>query len=418
MMLKFLKISISALALSAFVVAPAVTFVTADSAYAKSDNAGGKGNDGGNRGNGGGGKGGGDKGGNGKGSDKGGKGADKGNRGAKKGGNNGNGGGKSASSGSFSKDLKSFGNSIKNDFGSLFGVKKSNPAAAKAAKKSSKPAQAQMAKVKDAMHPSNLGKMNGLMNSSINAKLAHIANGQYATNLNSPVSLGAAVAVAGYQLRTTQAAVDTLAYGDAVTDAQTTLAGLEEQQILDAQEAVKDLTDADIQEAQDIVDGKVEGDVAAAQETLDNKAIADAQATVEQAIDDGAIDPDTGDFTESFAGDVADAENTVADALEGYPEGTDPVAAAEMTLDSAEENALSTYKGDFDSLTEAEQQAVRDAMYGALPQDDQAIADALAKNEAAETEMDVEGDGDDVSTDSTTEDGTDSAMAVDETSEG
>jgi hypothetical protein len=112
----------------------------------------------------------------------------------------------------------------------------------------------------------------------------------------------------------------------------------------------------------------------------------------------------------------------VADAVEGYPEGTDPVAAAEMSLATAEDNALSTYKGDFDSLSEADQQAVRDAMYDSLP-DDEAVADALAKNEASETEIETDGEGDDVSTDSTTEDGTtedgtDSAMVEDETSEG
>ncbi len=43
--------------------------------------------------------------------------------------------------------------------------------------------------------PRNLGKLNGAINSSVNAKLAHIANGQYA-KATGPVSLSAGLAVA------------------------------------------------------------------------------------------------------------------------------------------------------------------------------------------------------------------------------
>ena len=42
-MLNFLRVSVSALALSAFVVAPVATVVSADYAYAKNGNGGGKG---------------------------------------------------------------------------------------------------------------------------------------------------------------------------------------------------------------------------------------------------------------------------------------------------------------------------------------------------------------------------------------
>ena len=74
-MRKFFQIGVTSLVLSAFVVAPTVVIVTADTAIAKSDNAGGKGKGGGNRGKG---KGKGNDGGKGK-SDNAGKGGGKGN---------------------------------------------------------------------------------------------------------------------------------------------------------------------------------------------------------------------------------------------------------------------------------------------------------------------------------------------------
>ena len=204
-MLKYLRIGVSALALSAFVVAPIMTVATADYAYAKNGNGNGNG---GGKGNGGGNGNGGDKGGNGKSADKGnsGKGHDKASK------------TRNASKGNKAKGNKGkgFAKSVKNDFNSLkrnvqkhgiaglFKQEQKRTTRAVSAKPtknapaaSTRPAHRAAFKDKGALHPSNLGKLNGAINSSPRAKEAHIANGQYAKGTG-PVSLAASLAVADY----------------------------------------------------------------------------------------------------------------------------------------------------------------------------------------------------------------------------
>ncbi len=241
-MLKYLKLGISALAISALFLAPAVTvtLITADAAYANNGN--GNGNGGGNRG-------GGNGGGAGKGGDKGAGGDSnknakgnkgfgifkgKGNKGAKN---------KSASKGGFGKGLKDFGNSFKNDVGKLFGAKPKKKATTKSVSrpvKSSKTPKArssaaEFAQRKGTMHPSNLGKLNGAINSSPRAKQAHIENGQFMKG-SGPVSLAAALAVADYNKTEVVGAVHTLELADAFE----TIANTDETQLMNAEQAIKD----------------------------------------------------------------------------------------------------------------------------------------------------------------------------------
>lgn len=381
-MMKFLKIGISALALSAFVVAPAVTIVTADAAYAKNDNGNnGKGKGGGNRGGGNAGKGG-DKGG------------DKGNRG--KSGNKGGGKGKSAGSGNFGKDMKSFGRSLKNDLGGLFGKKKSKAtAASKPAKSVNKPAKAQVAKVKGPMHPSNLGKLNGAINSSPNAKAAHIANGQY-TKGTGPVSLAAALAVADYNVTAVEDAADTLG----LADAYAALVGTTADDITLAEETITDFeTNPETTVTQEDYDAAV--------------GLVEANTTVTEAEAAGATEPTTEE--------IADAQSVVDGVLADYPDETDPVAAAGLAVADAEDALLNAYKGDLaasddpDARLSEDAQNVVDAVRDANPTSAEVEASlaSLAEKSAAEED----GTDDDMADGEETaeEDDTDSAMIDDQT---
>ena len=203
-MLNFLRVSVSALALSAFVVAPVATVVSADYAYAKNGNGGGNGGGNGNGGGKGGGNGNG--GGNGKSDDSGTERSVKGNKtqsaktskSAKP--NKGKGVGRT-----IKNDFKSLSNNLKkNGLGGLFKSQKTQRSVTRSTNKKttngpvkqSKRSPVRNASFKsDPLHPSNLGKLNGAINSSPNAKAAHIANGQYASG-KGPVSLAAAPAVA------------------------------------------------------------------------------------------------------------------------------------------------------------------------------------------------------------------------------
>ncbi len=201
-MLNFLKVSVSALVLSAFVVAPIVTVFATDYAYAKNGNGKGGGNGGGKGDNGGG--------------NGGGKGGNSGEKGAKKGwGSDKTLNGtrtKSASKSHKSKSGSRLGRAVKEDFQALGrnlkqnGVKglfKGNKARTTTTRTSnasvaqSPRPPSRKAKLLDdgTLAPRNLGKLNGAINSSVNAKLAHIANGQYAKGTG-PVSLAAGLAVA------------------------------------------------------------------------------------------------------------------------------------------------------------------------------------------------------------------------------
>ena len=212
-MMKFLRVSVSAVALSAFALAPVLTVMTADYAYANNGkgggNGGGKGNggkgNGGDKGNAGNGNGGGksaDNGNNGRGGDKAAK--DQKSRSAKAGN-----GDKSRNAGkgfgrAVQDDFKSFSRSLKkNGLGGLFAGQKKEPAVAKASrsysapKTSNRPPSRRATYRADLMHPTNLGKLNGAINSSPRAKQAHIENGQYMKG-SGPVSLAAGLAVADY----------------------------------------------------------------------------------------------------------------------------------------------------------------------------------------------------------------------------
>lgn len=357
-MVKFLTASASALAVCALFLAPAamVTVISADSAYANNGNGkgGGNGNGGENRGAG--------------------KSGDKGDKSAR---NNGNRGGnkaktnkgfasfkglgnksknKSARLGNLSKDLKNFGNAFKKDVGGLFGVKQ-------------KTTRSYAVKEKGTLHPSNLGKLNGAINSSPRAKEAHIANGQYA-NGTGPVSLAAALAVADYQK-----------------------AGL-----------------IDVQNAFDTV----------------NSTSAEELADATGAIEDYETNPDT-EITETeykeavdLVESVADAQNTINAAAEkGITEDNIDAAVetAHVDVETAEDNLLAHYKGDLpppdddsDMRLSEEEQEVVDTVRASNP-DEETVGDILGTHDVEE-EI-TEGDGE-----SMTEEETDSAMILDEPTEG
>lgn len=340
-MLKYLKISASALALSALVLAPATTVITADYAYAKSDNAGGKG----------GGKGAGK----GKSGDKGAKG-NKGKKSAKASGKNWKSGksSKAKNTRTIQDDLKVF---KKGGFKALLGQGKNNKPA-----RSVTASKAATSKKDDPLHPSNLGKMNGFLNSSPNAKLAHIANGQYLSG-SGPVSLAAGLAVAKYEFEEVEVAVDVIT----AADAYEALNAFDEDEI-NAADALYEEYDENGNGIFDDEDLEaMEEDEVTPEEIADAEAVREAQ--------EGIIDPDTGEaYDEPTEEEIADAEETLSD----FGDDEDPLETVGDALDDAEAAALATYKGDFDALDEDEQQEVLDAMHDALPADED-IEDALAK---------------------------------------
>lgn len=400
-MLKYLKIGISALALSALFLAPeaTVTFVTAGVAYAKNVD----GNGGGNRGGGAAGKG----------ADKGRDNGARGNSGSKsakaegnsgfKGFGNKGGKNKSASKGGFGKGMKDFGESFKKDVGKLFGVKPSkNTASAGSTKnKAAKSDKAYAGKPeKGPMHPSNLGKLNGYLNSSPNAKLAHIANGQYMKGTG-PVSMAAALTVAKYEL-----GVATDAYADeyGFVDPETG--------IVDENAVREDIAEAlHLNDAYGLLDdaGVTEEDTSAidaARDVLDNPDVPDdspekvaAQELVDaydkvESYQDGGGTREANNEKVAAAGDIATAIDSVT---------------------MKEDEALAHYKGDFDDLSMEEQDKVRQALHDSLPQDDTAIHDALERYEEksmTEEEGMEGGEMADGEEGEMTEQDTDSAMIV------
>ena len=361
-MYKYLKISASALAVSALLLAPATTIVTADYAFAKSENAGGKG-----KGNGGKGAG------KGKGGEKGAKGKS-GTKGAKAGGNSWKTGktSKAKNTRTIQDDLKVF---KKGGFKALLGTGKANKPA-----RSVTASKAAPSKKDDPLHPSNLGKMNGFLNSSPNAKLAHIANGQYLSGTG-PVSLAAGLAVAKYEFGAVEEAVAI----QTAAEAYEALNAFDDDQVA-AADALYEEFDAN---GNGIFDDE---DLAALEEAeVSADKIAEAEAVRE--AQEGIIDPDTGEAYEEPSEDqIADAEDVLSD----FGEDEDPLDVAGMALDDAEAAALTTYKGDFDALDEDEQQEVLDAMHDALPADED-IEDALAKydTKSEDDDMDDGTDADD-----------------------
>ncbi len=347
-MLNFLRVSVSALALTAFVAAPVATVLTADYAYAKNGNGNGGGK-GGEKGGNGGGKGG-DKG------AKSGAGSDgKLNRKSRKSANKGD---KSKRSGRLGRavkeDFQTLGRNLqKNGIKGLFKGNKTKPVATSANKSTVKPVQKPQSKktkiVGDGtLAPRNLGKLNGAINSSINAKLAHIANGQYAKGTG-PVSLAAGLAVADANFNHVMGEDYTLSPAD-----------------------VKDIA-----AAYDYLD--------AASMTLEEaeKVLADEMANP------GVTDPE--DLADAQA--VKDAHDAIlnddGNAIERPTE--DQLAAAESVYE-AEASLLGSYEGDFseDDVLAAEQQdRVLDAVRSSNP-DEEAVKATLGATDSETAHVDSE----------------------------
>jgi hypothetical protein len=373
-MLKLVRTSICALALSAFAVAPTILVLTADSVYAKNGNGGGNG---GGKGGGNGDKGGG----NGKGGDSAGKGngfgKDKGNRGngnQNKGFAKGNGKGNAAgkSENAFQRDMRQLGRDLKG----LFGGQKSNrtSGAAQANSRSSAPkAQrvtksapvqsvrppalpTRLARIDDPLHPSKLAKLNGAVKSSPNAKAAHIANGQY-LNGTGPVSLAAALAVADYDFAQAQAA-----YSEDLAVAQATLS------LAEAIAAAQDTVNAGAPSQEE---------VAAAQAVLDDQLATEAEKqAAQQVIDDSAAFSNAENF---LAGTEAptDAEIEAAnDVVNSAPPSDETVVAAEDAI-------LAEYKGSFsedETLADEQQAQILGAVRASNPTEEQ-VETALGVDE-------------------------------------
>ncbi len=424
-MLKFLKVSVSAIALSAFVVAPIMTVATADYAYAKNGNGNGGNGNGGN-GKGGGEGNGGKGGGNGNGADKGGskgKSADKGvTRGKKDKSSNSRSASKGKSNGKSNKgvgralkdDFKSFSKNIKqNGIGSLFRSKDKQRTVKRAAYTKTAPVKsarppARVSKFDDkfdkgTLHPSNLGKLNGAINSSPNAKAAHIANGQYMKGTG-PVSLAAALAVADYDYAN---AFDD--YREDLAKAEETLntvAALEEanaiveagpptqMEVVDAQAVIDDpeSTPKQIEEAQAVIDEAAD----AAQALEDAQAVLDDPDSTQEQIDEA-------NKTIDAAKEIADAQEFIEDTETPTQEAIDEAnaiieegAPSDEDVVAAEDALLAAYKGSFSDdeiLAEEEQQEVIDAVRGANPSRE-TIEEALDRPE--EIEEDVLADENDV----------------------
>ena len=340
-MLKYLKIGVSAIALSALFLAPAVTvtLVTADAAYANNGNGKGGGNgnagNGGNRGNNDGARG------------------NSGNKGGKSKSNNSSKGfgsksskSKSGGNGSFGKGLKDFGKSFKRDVNALFGKKpaKSNEKQRTQTKtaNSSKP-------TKGLMHPSNLGKLNGAINSSPRAKEAHIQNGQYASGTG-PVSLAAALAVADYEYAMAKEEYDAAVGTAALADAFDTLDGVPQEDVLSAQDLV---TEYDTDEDGVLSDDEKQAAVDATEGTDDALSLDDLHDA--QSLNDAA------NLTE---GQEMPDEDDVASAREIVEEGEPSTEAVE----DAEDNLLAHYKGELEPSTDPEQR---------LSEDEQRVVDTV-----------------------------------------
>ncbi len=442
-MLKFLRVSVSALALSAFVVAPVATFVSVDYAYAKNGNNGGKG--GGNGNGGGNGKGSGNDGGGNGNSGKGNGGSKGSDKSASKGGNGwgsdksaktsksrsakaGKSGNSSKSKGfgrSLRDDFKSFGGNLKkNGLGGLFKSQKTQQAATKPTRKQT--AKVSVTKSKrppvkktvfklDPLHPSNLGKLNGAINASPNAKAAHIANGKFATG-KGPVSLAAALAVADYSYRAE--------FEEYVVELA---AAQEKLDLVDALEEASAIVEQAENKAQDLADARAvladpdaftPAEVAAAQDTVDaaNEAVqvlADAQAIVS---DPGSFTPEevsaaqkTLDIAEEKAQEIVEAATFIdenpAPSQEEIEEANNVIEEgppSEEDVIKAEDALLAQYKGDLpesdkpDERLSDEEQEVVDAVRDSNPADE-VIEEALGEP------YDEEDGEDDVTIDASTE---------------
>lgn len=377
-MIKFLKVSLSALLLATFAVAPTVLVLSADFAEAKNGNGGSNG--GGNGGGGGGNKdrggdsgskaGGGSKGA----SDKSAARSQSGGKSSKKNGifgkpKNGlfakkekSGGGAAKGNGKFKSDMKALGTQLKSGFG-LFKKKRTAKATAPVTRQQApkkavvrQPVTQQASEEvggKGLLHPSNLGKLNGMINSSPNAKLAHIRNG----NFGSTVGLAAAMAVAEFE------------FDQILDDYEVALA------------VVSDPETAELLDAFDLINGApTPEEIADAEEVLQTadpaseeyqqaKAIVDYPDTTEaKALTEG-VDED------QLRQDVADAQDIVD---QGPPDDSEVLRAQDAVLAS--------YKGD---LSEEDEEVVLDAVREGFPSEEEI---ELALDETAQEGDDEDGD--------------------------
>ncbi|MGR3804395.1 hypothetical protein [Marinibacterium profundimaris] len=358
-MLKFLRVSVSAFALSTLAVAPLATITMSQAAFA--DNNGNGGGNGGGNGNGG--NGGGNGRGNGHGGEHGnGNGAGRGNSG--KGQSRGNSGHGSASVGD---ELRSLGRNLKaNGVAGLFAPKGSDRSRATAGtpgnghgrqgtvkqvsrmapETSVRPVAPSVAIDPDVTLPRNAGKLTGALNSSPRAKQAHIANGSYLSG-SGPVSLAAALAVADYNLASTADAYDSY------QAAQSTI---------------------DLARAFNLVGNSP----TAAQIDAAQAVLADPSATREQrlAAQEVLDYPDTSAAEALIAGMERPTRSEVLDAREviaiGSPSEEDLLAAA-LSVRGAESSVLSAYKG---SLPAEDENDLLSAVRASNP-DAGTVADAL-----------------------------------------
>ncbi|MEP4389547.1 MAG: hypothetical protein ABJ344_12150 [Sulfitobacter pontiacus] len=408
-MLNFLRVSVSAFALSAFVAVPVTMLISVDYAYAKNGNGGGNGSGNGNGGDNGKGNGGGK--GNDKSGSKGGKGwgADKSTKGnktksatASKSGKSNNGKGLGRT---IQDDFKTLGGNLKKvGLGGLFKSQKPQRNVTRSTNKktervtvtkSLRPPVRNANFKSDPLHPSNLGKLNGAINSSPNAKAAHIANGQYASG-KGPVSLAAALAVADYtygealgRYETDHAsAQETLGLVEALEEANAVVTRAEEsvQELSDAQAILADpnaFTPQEVADAQGTVDAANEAvqELADAQAVLADpdaftpEEVTTAQETVDASTDTVQQVEDAADFIDENPAPSEEEIDEANNIVEDGPPSDEGVIDAEDAL-------LANYKGDLpnsenpeDRLSEEEQEVV-DAVRDANPPDE-VIEEAL-----------------------------------------
>lgn len=335
-MLKYLKIGVASLALSAFAIAPAVIVFSGDVAVAKSDKS--KGSNSSSKGN-------------------------NSNKGSSSKKNKSSSAKTEKSSSSrtvhtgSNKGIKSFGNKLKSGFG-LFGSPKKNKTSAR---KTVVVRAIPRPKNNAFDHPSNLGKMNGAINSSPQSKLAHIKNG----NFNGPVGIAAAYALANYDYE--NASVD---YEEAqklihelepLAEAYDYAAGydtaVEELARLDAEgvdptseEYMKVAAAADLDTYQSAVDTIDEAETAA---------IEDGTTVTEESVD--------AQLAEATAVEEPDA----------------------IELEEAEDNLFALYKGDEESLTDTEKELLIQSIN--LPSAEE-IEEITASEEVGDESAEIEAD--------------------------
>ncbi len=300
-----LHITLTAIALSTFALAPLVTLVTADAAYAKGGNGNGGGNGGGN--------------------------------------GHGNGGGHSDKDAGKSGGEKHKSEGVKSKT-SKGETSKTSSKHAKSAKSKAVKTTSAKPKQRDPLHASQLGKLNGAIHSSPNAKLAHIRNG----NLNGPVGMAAGLALADYTYAKAQTAytdavqaLDLASAFDLINNAPT------DQQKADAQALLDNGID----------DGQADLD---AQSLLDYPDLTDALAmtdgvTTPPTPEEIAAAQATADAGEPSRDAVTDAESAL---LASYKGTLDPASTAKLL--EAIRASLPTSEQIADVLAQADTAAATD----------------------------------------------------------